>query len=145
MVMMLMMLTMATNRKTTTEVEQRCDRDQKEAGHQLGQGLWDVVHTLFRLDPDVIHTRVRRRSGTRLARRAWLYRLTHNFLCRLIFTTPPKMLKCLNVDSRYATTTTIVTVWRQINELVYSETWRTALRATPTPIPAMYIVRSQPQ
>jgi len=48
------------------------------------------------------------------------------------------MLKCLNVDSEYATTTTTtttttVTAWRRTKqELVYSETWRTASRATPT-------------
>jgi len=81
---------------------------------------------------------------------AWQYRLTHVVL----FYDIAKMLKCLNVDSWYATTigllllytttttTTTVTVWWRTNqELVYSETWRTASRATPTPIPVTYNVR----
>jgi len=34
------------------------------------RGLCDVIHILFRLDPDVIHTRVGHRRGTRLARQA---------------------------------------------------------------------------
>jgi len=53
--------------------------------------------------------------------------------CPLISYDITKMLKCLSVGSPYPTTTT-VTVWRWTNqELVYSETWRTASRATPTP------------
>jgi len=62
------------------------------------QRMWDVIHTLLRLDQDVIHSRVGRIGVARDSRVALDY-TDHNFLCRLISYDIAKMLKCLNMEN----------------------------------------------